>query len=76
MLEFLRHQKTICGYVCIKIWVPDYQLGEYWDLVRQQATKKMIEQQWTNATSARKKGFKGKYTTNTCKYICTRKSTN
>ncbi len=61
MLEFSRSLKTICGYVCTKMRVPNYQWGEYWELVRQ-PTKKMIEQQRTNATSAIKKGFKGKYT--------------
>ena len=67
-LEFSRKTSTICSYVCTKMRVPDFQWGEYWDLVRQ-TTKKMIEQQRTNATSAIKKGFKGKLTReleNTC----------
>ena len=59
-LEFARSPATICGYVCTQMRVPDYQWGDYWDLVRQ-PTKKMIEQQRTNATSAVKKGFKGEY---------------
>jgi hypothetical protein len=59
MMEFSRSEKTLCGYVCTQMRVPEYQWGEYWDLVRQ-PTKKMIEQQRTNATSAIKKGFKGK----------------
>jgi hypothetical protein len=67
MLEFLRSHKNLCGYVCTKMRVPDYQWGEYWELVRQ-ATKKMIEQQRSNATSAIKKGFKGK-SANTCDYV-------
>ena len=58
-LEFSRNESTICNYVCTKMRVPGFQWGEYWDLVRQ-TTKKMIEQQRTNATSAIKKGFKGK----------------
>ena len=57
-LEFSRNTSSICSYVCTKMRVPDFQWGEYWDLVRQ-TTKKMIEQQRTNATSAIKKGFKG-----------------
>ena len=57
-LDFSRNTSTICSYVCTKMRVPDFQWGEYWDLVRQ-TTKKMIEQQSTNATSAIKKGFKG-----------------
>jgi hypothetical protein len=59
-LEFARSEETICGYVCTQMRVPDFQWGDYWELVRQ-PTKKMIEQQRTNATSAIKKGFKGKY---------------
>jgi hypothetical protein len=60
MLEFSRGNKTICGYIRTKMRVPEGQWGEYWDLVRL-TTKKMIEQQRTNATSAIKKGFRGKY---------------
>ena len=58
-LEFSRQPSTICAYVCTKMRVPDFQWGEYWDLVKL-TTKQMIEQQRTNATSAIKKGFKGK----------------
>jgi hypothetical protein len=43
----------------MKMRVPNYQWGAYWDLVKH-TTKKMIEQQRTNATSAIKKGFRGK----------------
>ena len=57
-MEFSRNTSSICSYVCTKMRVPNYQWGEYWDLVKQ-TTKKMIEQQRTNATSAIKKGFKG-----------------
>jgi hypothetical protein len=60
-LEFSRNTSSICSYVCTKMRVPDFQWGEYWKLVKQ-TTKKMIEQQRTNATSAIKKGFKGKST--------------
>ena len=28
-LEFLRTHATLCGYVCTKMRVPDYQQGEY-----------------------------------------------
>ena len=59
-LEFGRSPSSLCGYVCTQMRVPDFQWGDYWDLVRQ-PTKKMIEQQRTNATSAVKKGFKGTY---------------
>jgi hypothetical protein len=59
MLEFSRRSLSLCGYVCTKMRVPDYQWGEYWDLVKH-TTKKMIEQQRTNVTSAVKKGFRGK----------------
>lgn len=59
MLEYSRSPTTLCGYVCTKMRVPDYQWAEYWKLVNH-TTKKMIEQQRTNATSAVKKGFKGK----------------
>jgi hypothetical protein len=59
MMEFSRSHQSLCGYVCTKMRVPDFQWGEYWELVRH-TTKKMIEQQRTNATSAIKKGFKGK----------------
>jgi hypothetical protein len=59
MLEYSRNPETLCGYVCTKMKVPGYQWGEYWDLVKQ-TTKKMIEHQRTNATSAVKKGFRGK----------------
>ena len=58
MLEFSRQQTTLCGYVCTSMRVPDHQWGDYWDLVKK-STKKMIEQQRTNATSAIKKGFRG-----------------
>lgn len=58
-MEFSRRRATLCGYVCTGMRVPDYQWGEYWDLVKH-TTKKMIEQQRTNATSAIKKGFRGK----------------
>jgi len=59
-LEFGRSPISICGYVCTQMRVPDFQWGDYWELVRQ-PTKKMIEHQRTNATSAVKKGFKGEY---------------
>ena len=59
-LEFGRSPVSICGYVCTQMRVPDFQWGDYWELVRQ-TTKKMIEHQRTNATSAVKKGFRGKY---------------
>jgi hypothetical protein len=49
-MQFSRNTSTICSYVCTKMRVPDYQWGEYWDLVKQ-TTKKMIEQQRTNASS-------------------------
>ena len=61
MLQYSTQETTLCGYVCTKMRVPDFQWAEYWDLVRQ-TTKKMIEQQRTNATSAIKKGFRGKHT--------------
>ncbi len=59
MMEFSRTQTLLCSYVCTKMRVADYQWGEYWDMVKHTA-KKMIEQQRTNATSAIKKGFRGK----------------
>ena len=58
MLDYSKSPATLCGYVCAKMRVPDFQWAEYWVLVRH-TTKKMIEQQRTNATSAVKKGFKG-----------------
>ena len=60
MMEFSRHPASLCGFVCGNMQVAPYQWGEYWDMVKQ-PTKKMIEQQRTNATSAIKKGFRGKY---------------
>ena len=60
MLAFSRQPKSICSYVCTQMRVSSYQWGDYWDLVKK-ATKKMIENQRTNATSAVKKGFKRKY---------------
>ena len=57
-LEFGRSPVSICAYVCTQMRVPEFQWGDYWELVRP-TTKKMIEQQRTNATSAVKKGFKG-----------------
>jgi hypothetical protein len=68
MLEYSRNPETLCGYVCTKMKVPGYQWGEYWDLVKQ-TTKKMIEHQRTNATSAVKKGFWGKCDKNYCMHI-------
>jgi hypothetical protein len=59
MMVYSLSKTTLCGYVCTEMRVPEYQWAEYWDLMRQ-PTKKMIEQQRTNATSAIKKGFKGK----------------
>ena len=59
MVEFSREHALLCGYVCTKMRVADYQWGKYWDLVKHSA-KQMIEQQRTNATSAIKKGFRGK----------------
>ena len=59
-LAFSRNPISICGFVCTNMRVQNHQWGDYWKLV-QQTTKKMIEQQRTNATSAIKKGFKGKY---------------
>ena len=32
-LEFSRNTSTICNYVWTKMRVPDFQWGEYWDLV-------------------------------------------
>ena len=64
-LEFARSQETICGYICTQIRVPNFQRGDYWELVRQ-PTKKMIEQQRTNVTSAIKKGLKGEYHKSMC----------
>ncbi len=58
-LAFSRNPVSICGFVCTNMRVQNHQWGEYWKLV-QHTTKKMIEQQRTNATSAIKKGFKGK----------------
>jgi hypothetical protein len=58
-LEFSRSPTSLCGYVCTKMRVPDFQWGDYWDLVRH-TTKKMIEQHRSNATSAIRKGFRGK----------------
>ena len=57
-LVFARSPISICGYVCTQMRVPDFQWGDYWDLMRQ-PTKKMIEHQRTNATTAVKKGFRG-----------------
>ena len=68
MLEYSRNPETLCGYVCTKMRVPGYQWGEYWDLVKQ-TTKKMIEHQRTNATSAVKRGFRGKCDKNCCMHI-------
>ena len=59
MMEFLRAQTPLCGFVWSKMRVADYQWGKYWDTVKHTA-KNMIEQQMTNATSAIKKGFRGK----------------
>jgi hypothetical protein len=39
--------------------VANYQWGDYWTMVKK-TTKKMIESQRTNATSAIKKGFRSK----------------
>ena len=59
-LAFLRNPVLIRGFVCTNTMrIQNHQWGEYWKLV-QQMTKKMIEQQRTNATSAIKKGVKGK----------------
>jgi hypothetical protein len=60
-LAFGKAPGSVCGYVCRQMRVPDDQWGDYWDMVRE-PTKKMIEQQRTNATSAVKKGFKGTIT--------------
>jgi hypothetical protein len=59
MLEFSREENSICGYVCKRMRVATYQWGEYWELVKK-STKKMIENQRTNATTAIKKGYRGK----------------
>ncbi len=62
-LEFSSEENSLCGYVCTWMRVSNYQWGEYWTLVKT-STKKMIENQRTNATSAIKKGFRSKYTMN------------
>ena len=64
-LEYSKSEGTICGYVCTQMRVPLYQWGEYWKLMKE-PTKKMIEQQCTNATSAIKKGFRGTYEIRAC----------
>ena len=58
-LDFSRQPNSICSYVCTKMRVSNYQWGDYWNMVKK-TTKKMIESQRTNATSAIKKGFRGK----------------
>jgi hypothetical protein len=60
MLVYSNEPATVCGYVCTNMRVPESQWPEYWELMKQ-PTRKMIEQQRTNATSAIKKGFKGMY---------------
>jgi hypothetical protein len=62
MLEFSTEEKSVCGYVCTHMRVYPNQWGEYWELVKK-STKKMIESQRTNATTAVKKGFMRTYTT-------------
>jgi len=59
MLEFSTEENSLCGYVCSEMLVAKYQWGEYWQLVKK-TTKKMIENQRTNATTAVKKGYRGK----------------
>jgi hypothetical protein len=51
MLEFSREDNSICGYLCKRMRVATYQWGKYWELVKK-STKKMIENQRTNATTA------------------------
>jgi hypothetical protein len=63
MLEFTTNKHSLCGYVCTEMRVSTDQWGEYWELVKK-TTKKMIENQRTNATSAVKKGYRGTYNTN------------
>ena len=58
-LDFSRNDNSICGYVCKNMRVSNYQWSDYWNMVKK-TTKKMIESQRTNATSAIKKGFRSK----------------
>ena len=60
LLDFSRQPNSICSYVCTNMRVSNYQWSDYWNMVKK-TTKKMIENQRTNATSAIKKGFKSKY---------------
>ena len=61
MLDFSREGHSICSYVCTNMRVSNYQWSDYWNMVKK-TTKKMIENQRTNATSAVKKGFRCKLT--------------
>ena len=63
LLDFSRQPNSICSYVCTNMRVSNYQWSDYWNMVKK-TTKKMIENQRTNATSAIKKGFKSKYKLN------------
>jgi hypothetical protein len=54
MLEFTTNKQSLCGYICTQMHVSADQWGEYWELVKK-PTKKMIENQRTNATSAIKR---------------------
>ena len=58
-LDFSTNANSICSYVCTNMRVSSYQWSDYWNMVKK-TTKKMIESQRTNATSAIKKGFRGK----------------
>ena len=58
-LDFSTSSNSICSYVCTNMRVSNYQWSDYWNMVKK-TTKKMIESQRTNATSAIKKGFRGK----------------
>ena len=62
-LDFSRNEYSICSYVCTNMRVSNYQWSDYWSMVKK-TTKKMIENQRTNATSAIKKGFRSKYKLN------------
>ena len=58
-LDFSTQDNSLCSYVCTRMRVSNYQWSDYWSMVKK-TTKKMIENQRTNATSAVKKGFRCK----------------
>jgi hypothetical protein len=39
VLEFLREDNSICGYVCKRMRVATYQWGKYWELVKKTLKK-------------------------------------